>query len=151
MKKIAAATLAATMTLSLGAVQANAATNEMRGTGDDRVCVLTLDGQKNKIEVAPAKVDEKVKDILPDNTNGLVRTSADLGQAFGSSDQELINGANNLEAIDACKKGVDYKTADMTAGKKAAIIGSTVLAVILAIAGLASPFVGPMIQQFLPR
>lgn len=80
-----------------------------------------------------------------------MRTSADLGQAFGSSDQELINGANNLEAIDACKKGVDYKTADMTAGKKAAIIGSTVLAVILAIAGLASPFVDPMIQQFLPR
>lgn len=151
MKKIAAAALAATMTLSLTAVDASAATNEMRGNDGYRLCVLTLDGQKDSIQVSPKQVDERVKDIVPNDDNALLRTAADLGLAFGSSNTERINDANNVEAVKACKKGEDYKTADMTPGKKAVIIGSTVLAAILAIAGLASPFVGPLMKQFMPR
>ena len=54
----------------------------------------------------------RVKDfeILTEENVGVARASADLGQAFGSSDAEIIAGANNAEAIQDCKDSKDYKS-----------------------------------------
>ena len=150
MKKFAAAALAATMTLSLGAAPAEAASNRMSDYG--MVCNLHLDGQgsgsvyKNEI-----KKDKRYADLLTAENVGLVRTSSDVGEAFGSSDADTIAAANNAEAVQACMNGENYQSQPMSDSKKAGIIIGVVLAVLAAIGSAAGPFIQPMLQQFMPR
>ncbi|WP_448250338.1 hypothetical protein [Corynebacterium hadale] len=76
---------------------------------------------------------------------GAVRASADLGQALGSSDADVIAAANNAEAIEACKDGKDYKSEPMDEWKQAGIIIGVIVAVLSVVASAA----GPALQQFL--
>lgn len=77
---------------------------------------------------------------------GLVRTSSDLGEAFGSSDPETIAAANNAEAVQACINGQNYQSQEMTTLKQVGIILGVVLPLLAAIGSAAAP----AIQQFLP-
>lgn len=148
MKKIAAAAVAATMTVSLAAAPAaDAASNTMSGSGRNETCTLYLEGV-GRVTTTPNKVDDNrdIRKAFADENIGLVRTSADLGQAFGSSDPELIALANNIDAVQACKASKDYKSKEMTTWEQAGII----IGVILAVIGAIAPIVAPMIQQHLP-
>lgn len=147
MKKIAVAALAATMTVSLAAAPAaDAASNTIKGGGMQQTCTIKLDGQ------APVTVyRNKVKNgnqfsEFTDENVGLLRTSSDLGEAFGSSDPDTIAAANNAEAIQACKDGKNYQSEEMTPLKQAGII----IGVIVAVGSFLAPVVMPAIQQFLP-
>lgn len=89
---------------------ADAASNTMERSGS--VCRIPLSGD---VKVKSGRWDRSnvkwVKDfeILPEENVGVVRASADLGQAFGSSEAEIIAGANNAEAIQACKDGKELQ------------------------------------------
>ena len=145
MKKFAAAALAATMTLSLGAVPAQAASNTMSNGG--LTCNLRLDGGQGSGSVARLKIknDQRFAKFTAENV-GLVRTSSDMGEAFGSSDADTIAAANNAEAVQACINNQNYQSQPMTEGKKIGIILGLVLTALGMIASAAAPF----IQQFLP-
>ena len=147
MKKFAAAALAATMSLSvLSAPAADAASNTMERYGT--VCRISLDGDlKGKSGRWDRSKLNQVKDLenLTEENVGAVRASADLGQAFGSSDADVIAAANNAEAIEACKDGKDYKSEPMDEWKQAGIIIGVIVAVLSVVASAA----GPALQQFL--
>ncbi|MHA6602187.1 hypothetical protein ACX3UO_09825 [Corynebacterium coyleae] len=100
MKKIAAATLAATMALSLGAVDANAASNTMTKVQGRNACNMTFDKPSNIEYTNGLKDPVKVKKLLDsDKANNLIdsaQTSSKIGEAFGSSDETSVNDANNL-------------------------------------------------------
>ena len=147
MKKIAAATLVATMALSLGAVDANAASNKM--SDYNFTCNLYLDGVGFRT-VKANEADKKFSDLVKSDNVEFLRASSDLGQAFGSSDTDAIYAANNAEAIKACINKEDYSSPVMTDSKKAGIIAGTVISALVLIGGVLAPVVGPMIQQFLP-
>lgn len=152
MKKSATVSLSLALCLAgAGAVGADAATNEMNAPGAHRLCTLHLDGEDDPVTLSQSAAAEALKDTVPTDNPALRRFGVDLGEAFGSSNPQRINDANNAEALQACLKGQDYKTAEMTTGKRAAIITSTVLAVLLGVAGLASPFIAPALQNLLPR
>lgn len=143
MKKTAAVSLSLAICLgSAGAVTADAASNEMNSA--DQLCTLNLDGEGGPIVLSQSAAAEELKDTVPSDKLALRRFGADLGEAFGSSNPERINDANNAEALQACLKGEDYKTAEMTSGKRAAIIITTVLSILIGIAGLASPFISTL-------
>ena len=146
MKKFAAAALAATMSLSvLSAPAADAASNTMERYGT--VCRISLDGDlKGKSGRWDRSKLNQVKDLekLTEENVGAVR-AADLGQAFGSSDADVIAAANNAEAIEACKDGKDYKSEPMDEWKQAGIIIGVIVAVLSVVASAA----GPALQQFL--
>mgnify|MGYP001758743142 FL=1 len=150
MKKIAAATLAATMALSLGAVDANAASNTM--SNGSLTCNLRLDGGQGSGSVPRLKIknDQRFAKFTAENV-GLVRTSSDVGEAFGSSDTETMAAANNAEAVQACIEGKNYQSQPMTTSKKVGIIAGTVISALVLLGGVLAPIVQPMIQQFLPR
>lgn len=142
MKKIAAAALAATMTLSVAAVPAEAASNKMRGN----YCVIQLDG--DRVREVPRSVIRNDKDFAQFNSENvsMLRTSSDLGEAFGSSDPETMAAANNAEAVQACINGQNYQSQEMTTLKQVGIILGVVLPLLAAIGSVAAP----AIQQFLP-
>lgn len=145
MKKFAAAALAATMTLSLGAAPAEAASNTM--SQYNTVCTLRLDGGQGSGTVQRAKIQNETRftEFTAENV-GLVRTSSDVGEAFGSSDAETMAAANNAEAVQACIEGKNYQSQPMTTGKKVGII----LGVVITALGLIAPAAAPFIQPFLP-
>lgn len=145
MKKTAAVSLSLAICLgSAGAVTADAASNEMNSPSMHRLCTLQLDGEGGPIVLSQSAAAEELKDTVPSDKLALRRFGADLGEAFGSSNAQRVNDANNAEALQACLKGEDYKTAEMTGGKRAAIIITTVLSVLIGIAGLASPFISTL-------
>ena len=145
MKKFAAAALAATMTLSLAAVPAQAASNTM--SNGSLTCNLRLDGGQGSGSVPRLKIknDQRFAKFTAENV-GLVRTSSDVGEAFGSSDAETMAAANNAEAVQACIEGKNYQSQPMTTGKKVGII----LGVVITARGLIAPAAAPFIQPFLP-
>ena len=145
MKKFAAAALAAAMSLSVVAPAADAASNKMERHNYQNYCRIVLDNGKGGLY--PQKDVEKAKDfkVLTDDNVGALRASADLGQAFGSSDADAIAAANNAEAIQACKEGKNYVSEEMDGWKQAGIIIGVIL---VALSGLAS-VAGPALQQFL--
>ena len=144
-KKSAAVSLSLAICFAgAGAVSADAATNEMNAPGAHRLCTLNLDGEDGPIVLSQSAAAEELKDTVPTDKQTLRRFAADLGEALGSSKPERINDANNAEALQACLKGQDYKTAEMTGGKRAAIIITTVLSILIGIAGLASPFISAL-------
>lgn len=143
MKKAAAASLSLAICLG-SAVTADAATNEMNSPGPHRLCSLQLDGEDGATVLSQSVVEEELKNKVPTDKLALRRFAADFGEAFGSSNPDRINDANNAEALQACLKGQDYKTAEMTSGKRAAIITTTVLSILIGIAGLASPFISAL-------
>ena len=144
MKKFAAAALAATMALSLGAAPAQAASNTMSNGG--LTCNLRLDGGQGSGSVGRLKIknDQRFAKFTEENV-GLIRTSSDMGEAFGSSDADTIAAANNAEAVQACINNQNYQSQPMTEGKKIGIILGVVLTALGMIASAAAPF----IQQFL--
>ena len=154
MKKIAAATLAATMALSLGAVDANAASNTMSKVQGRNACNMTFDKPSNIEYTNGLKDPVKVKKLLDsDKANNLIdsaQTSSKIGEAFGSSDETSVNDANNLAALRACAQGETFKSQPITDSEKAGIIAGTVISALVLIGGVLAPVVGPMIQQFLP-
>lgn len=146
MKKIATAALAATMTLSIGAVEAKAASNTMNGNS----CLIQLDGERAKpVQRAYVRNHPDFKKFTEENVEFL-RTSSNLGEALGSSDADITKGANNAEAVKACIDGVNYQSKALTDGEKAGIIAGTVIAGLIALGSVAWPFIQPMVQQYLP-
>lgn len=146
MKKFAAAALAVTMSLSvLSAPAAGAASNTMKREYTVNYCQLSFDNGKSVV-VRQNEVDdaEDLKLFTEENV-GAVRASADLGQAFGSSNEADVAFANNVEAIQACKDGKDYKSEPMDEWKQAGII----IGVIVAVLSVAASAAGPVLQQFL--
>lgn len=156
MKKMTAAALAATMTLSLGmAPAADAASNTMTKVQGRTACNMTFDRPSDISLTNGLKDPKKVKDQLFNSEENFkvaefTEASSVLGQAFGSSDAETVNDANNLAALRACAAGENYKSQPLSESDKAGIIAGTVILALLAIGGAVAPFVGPMIQQFLP-
>lgn len=150
MKKFAAAALAATMTLSVATVPAEAASNTM--SNGSLTCNLRLDGGQGNGSVPRLKIknDQRFAKFTAENV-GLVRTSSDVGEAFGSSDAETMAAANNAEAAQACIEGKNYQSQPMSDSEKAGIIIGTIAVALVAIGSAAAPFVQPMIQQFMPR
>lgn len=148
MKKIAAATLAATMTLSLGvAPAADAASNKISRSNYITYCTLSLDGVGTRtVAQHLVKNDKDYQRLLTQDNVSTLRTSSDLGEAFGSSDAETVANVNNIEALQACMAGNDYQSQPMTDGKKAGIIIGVIALALSAIATLAAPF----LQQFMP-
>ena len=145
MKKTAAISLSLAICLgSAGAVTADAASNEMNSPSMHRLCTLQLDGDDGSTVLSQSAAEDALKDKVPTDRLALRRFAADFGEAFGSSNTSRINDANNAEALQACLKGQDYQTAEMTSGKRAAIVISTVLSVLIGIAGLASPFLSAL-------
>lgn len=146
MKKFAAAALAAAMSLSVVAPAADAASNKMENYG--AVCRISLDGdlkgKSGRWDRSKVNRSQELGKLTEDNV-GAVRASADLGQAFGSSDADAIAAANNAEAVQACKEGKDYVSGEMDGWKQAGIIIGVIL---VALSGLAS-VAGPALQQFL--
>lgn len=148
MKKMTAAALAATMTLSLGmAPAADAASTTVKGGGTMATCTIKLDGQAQAVTVYRNKIknDKRFEQFTAENV-ATVRASSDLGEAFGSSDAESIAIANNAEAVQACIEGKDYQSQPMTDTKKAGIIIGVVIAILGAVATAAAPF----LQQMMP-
>lgn len=140
MKKIAAAAVAATMTVSLAAAPAaDAASNKMVGNS----CQIRLDNG-NRGTISRQEAEKKLKDA--EQAAELVVASSQLSQAFGSSSPEGIKEVNDLQAIQACAKGQNFESAPMTKLEQAGII----IGVILAVIGAIAPIVAPMIQQHLP-
>lgn len=141
MKKIAAAAVAATMTVSLAAAPAaDAASNTMLKDGR---CYLQLEaGPSGKISKKDA--EKALKEY--ESAAELLVASSELSQAFGSSSPEGVKEVNDLQAIQACAKGVNFQSTPMTKLKQAGII----IGVILAVIGAIAPIVAPMIQQHLP-
>lgn len=145
-KKFAAAALAAAMSLSVVAPAADAASNTMERNGT--VCRISLDGDlkgKSGLWDRSKVIRSQELGKLTEDNVGAVRASADLGQAFGSSDADAIAAANNAEAIQACKEGENYVSEEMDGWKQAGIIIGVIL---IALSGLAS-VAGPALQQFL--
>ncbi|MDK8241886.1 hypothetical protein [Corynebacterium coyleae] len=153
MKKFAAATLAATMALSLGAVDANAASNTM--VNYNTTCSLTFDkptgikGLRNGT-TTPKRVEDQLGSEEASKVVDFAQTSSKLGEAFGSSDETSVNDVNNLAALRACAQGENFKSQPTTDSEKAGIIAGTVISALVLIGGVLAPVVGPMIQQFLP-
>ena len=144
MKKIAAATLAATMALSLGAVDANAASNTMSNLNHN--CrVVTAMGIDN---ITPDTAQEYLK--MNPELDAKVVGSADMAEAFGSGDSATIDGRETFNAYKACANRENYQSQPMTDTKKALVITGTVISALVLIGGVLAPVVGPMIQQFLP-
>lgn len=138
MKKFAAAALAATMTLSLGAVPAQAASNTM--TNYNFGCrVVTPLGTDN---TTPDEAEQFLAND-PEKLANAVMTSSYLAEAFGSSDSATIQGRETVNAYQACVDRKNYKTTPMTDGTKAGIIAGTVIIGLLALGGAAWPFVQP--------
>ncbi|MGX0630701.1 hypothetical protein CAFEA_10890 [Corynebacterium afermentans subsp. afermentans] len=145
MKKFAAAALAATMTLPLGAVEAQAASNTM--TNYNFGCrVVTPLGTDN---TTPDEAEQFLAND-PEKLANAVMTSSYLAEAFGSSDSAAIEGRETVNAYQACVDRKNYKTTPMTDGTKAGIIAGTVILGLLALGGAAWPFIQPMVQQYLP-
>lgn len=138
MKKFAAAALAATMTLSVGAVPAQAASNTM--TNYNFGCrVVTPLGTDN---TTPDEAEQFLAND-PEKLANAVMTSSYLAEAFGSSDSATIEGRETVNAYQACVDRKNYKTTPMTDGTKAGIIAGTVIIDLLALGGAAWPFVQP--------
>lgn len=98
------------MRRQLPAPAADASSNTIERSGT--VCPISLDGDvRGKSGRRDRSEVNRVKDfeILTEANVGVVRASADLGQAFGSSEAEIIAGANNAEAIQACKDGKELQ------------------------------------------
>lgn len=148
MKKITATTLAATMTLSLGmAPAADAASNKISRSNYVTYCTLSLDGVGTQtVPQRQVKNDKEFQRLLTQENISALRTSSDLGEAFGSSDAETVANVNNVEALQACLAGKDYQSQPMTDTKKAGIIIGVVIAILSAVATAAAPF----LQQFMP-
>ena len=144
MKKIAAAALAATMTLSVAAVPAEAASNKM--SEYNTKCTLRLDGQRGGTVARNQVRNNKDFASFTEENVGLVRTSSDLGEAFSSSDAEVTAAANHAEAVQACIDGKNYQSQPMTEGKRIGII----LGVVFTALSLAASAAAPFVQQFLP-
>lgn len=134
------------MSLSVVAPAADAASNTMERNGT--VCRISLDGDlkgKSGLWDRSKVIRSQELGKLTEDNVGAVRASADLGQAFGSSDADAIAAANNAEAIQACKEGENYVSEEMDGWKQAGIIIGVIL---IALSGLAS-VAGPALQQFL--
>lgn len=149
MKKIAAAALAATMTLSVGAVEAQAASNTISGTYFNQTCNLYFDGIGARV-VDQDKAESEFSKVIKSDGVAALRLSADMGESFGSSNSERVAQANNAEALDACIRGENYRSQPLTESAKAGYIAGTVIVALLAIGGAAAPFVQPLIQKYLP-
>jgi len=144
-KKIAAAALAATMTLSVGAVEAQAASNTM--TNYNFGCrVVTPLGSDN---TTPDEAEQFLAND-PEQLVNATMTSSYLAEAFGSSDSATIEARETVNAYKACVNRQNYKSEPMTDGTKAGIIAGTVIVGLIALGGAAWPFIQPMIQQYLP-
>ena len=141
MKKFAAAALAATMTLSLGAVPAQAASNTMSNYNTQcRVVSALGTDNTNPLEAEQFLAND------PEKFSKAVLTSSYFAEAFGSSDSATIDGREAVNAYQACVDRKNYKTTPMTDGTKGGIIAGTVIIGLLALGGAAWPF----IQPFLP-
>lgn len=151
MKKIAAAALAATMTLSVAAVPAEAASNKMTKVQGRNACQMTFDKPSDLQNLTnglkdPVKVQKLLNGDNVDSALDFNDTSSKVGEAFGSSDQTSINDANNIAALRACADLKNYQSQPMTEGKRIGII----LGVVFTALGLAASAAAPFVQQFLP-
>lgn len=149
MKKFAAAALAATVSLSLAAAPAIAASNKMSGLAINPQCEIRLDSPTNITlksgTHAQKDIAKKLNNPEFSKITGGMETSSKLGQAFGSSNQTDINDANNAAAIQACVNSQNYQSQPMSEGEKTGIIIAVVLGVIGAIVSAAWPVVAPML------
>lgn len=137
MKKFTAAALAASMAATLAAAPANAASNTMTGNTNLPVCTLELDGIGTKSVAQEIVAKQGVEGVELNRLTGIQRTSAAVGESFGSSDSAAQQKANNAQAVQACLDGEDYKSEPLEKGVKAGIIATVVLAVIGLIANFA--------------
>lgn len=158
MKKIAAAAVAATTTLSLVAPMAGAASNTMTADGycqivrDDATDLGFLsDEDPISKNFTPQEAHWQYY-AEPGNPDAFVASSR-WGEALGSSDGTYaydIRYANNLRAVRACAEGKDFQSAPVAGAEKAGIIIGTVLLAIAGVAAAASPLLLPYIQKYLP-
>ena len=146
MKKFAAATLAATMTLSVATVPAEAASNRMTNYNFGCRVVSPL-GTDN---TTPDEAEQFLAND-PEMFADAVLMSSYLAEAFGSSDSPTIEGRETVNAYKACVNRQNYQSQPMSDSEKAGIIIGTIAVALVAIGSAAAPFVQPMIQQFMPR
>ena len=137
MKKFTAAALAATMAVSLAAGPADAASNTMAGSKNLPVCKLDLDGIGAKSVAQEIVAKQGVEGVELNRLTGVQRTSAAVGEAFGSSENAAQQKANNAQAVQACLDGENYDSEPLEAGIKGGIIATVVLAVLGLIANFA--------------
>ena len=137
MKKFTAAALAASMAVTLATGPADAASNTMAGNKNLPVCKLELDGIGSKNVAQEIVAKQGVEGVELNRLTGVQRTSAAVGEAFGSSDTSAQQKANNAQAVQACLDGEDYKSEPLEAGIKGGIIATVVLAVLGLIANFA--------------
>lgn len=159
MKKIAAAAVAATTTLSLVAPMAGAASNTMTADGycqivrDDATDLGFLsDEDPISKNFTPQEAHWQYLNDLGGRADSFVASSR-WGEALGSSDGTYaydIRYANNLRAVRACAEGKDFQSAPVAGAEKAGIIIGTVLLALAGVAAAASPLLLPYIQKYLP-
>ena len=142
-----AAALAVTMTLSLGmAPAADAASTRISNYGQK--CTISGTGSLTDGTYTRAEA----RDLLNANPelDGKVVSSANLAEAYGSSDSVTIPGRETYKAFEACANGKAYQTQPMDDTTKGLIIAGSVIGGLVVILAAAAPFIEPVLKQFLP-